>query len=107
MGWLPGGKVPGHDPDSSEHAEYADTQMNFGFTLGDDSITEPYFYITAYPSPDALAALQLPEGATWQTGGFTGVTLTHARLLTSDDPHGCLLDLWSRLLSAGREHLCG
>ena len=107
MVWLPGGKVPGHDPDSPEHAEYADTQMNFGFTLGDTTIAEPYFYITAYPAPDAFATLPLPDGATWQTGGFTGVTLTYARLLASDDPHSYLLDLWSRLLSAGRDHLRG
>ena len=107
MVWLPGGKVPGHDPDNPEHAEYADTQMNFGFTLGDTTIAEPYFYVTAYPSPDAFPALLLPEGATWQTGGFNGVTLTYARLLASDDPRGYLLDLWSRLLSAGRDHLRG
>ena len=105
MVWLPGAKIPDRDPDSVEEAENADKQMNFGFILGDDTIPEPYFYITAYPSPDALSTLRLPAGAVWQTEGFTGVTLTYRKLLTSDDPRGYLLDLWGRLLAAGRDHL--
>ena len=40
MTWLPGAKVPGQDVDN---AEYADAQMGFGFTLGDETIAEPYF----------------------------------------------------------------
>lgn len=107
MVWLPGDKVAGHDPASIEAADYADRQMAFGYTLGDDTIAEPYFYITAYPSPAAFAGLALPTGAVWRSEGFTGVTLTHARLLESADPRGYLLDLWGGLLSAGRDHLRG
>jgi hypothetical protein len=105
MVWLPGDKIPDRDPDSVEEAENADKQMNFGFILGDDTIPEPYFYITAYPSPDALSTLRLPAGAVWQTEGFAGVTLTYRQLLTSDDPRGYLLDLWGCLLTAGHDHL--
>ena len=50
MLWLPGGKIPGQDPDNEE---YADKQMNFGFAFGDDLVPEAYFYATAYPSPEA------------------------------------------------------
>ena len=105
MVWLPGDKVPGQDPDSIEQADHADKQMSFGFTLGDEAIAEPYFYITAYPSPDAFATLALPDGAAWHTDGFTGVALTYQRLLAADDPRGYLLDLWTGLVSAGRDFL--
>ena len=102
MVWLPGDKLPDQDP---ENAEYADKQMNFGFTLGDDTVAEPYFYVTAYPSVDAFSALALPPGTTWRTDGFSGAVLTYDSLMANSDPHGYLLDLWKRLLVAGRQHL--
>ena len=102
MLWLPGEKVPGQDP---KNEEYSDRQMNFGFTFGDEGISEPYFYVTAYPLPDGFASLQLPAGSTWQTDGFTGAVLLYRSLLESSDPNGYLLDLWNHLLSAGREQM--
>ncbi len=101
--WLPGDKVPDQDPQNEEDA---DKQMNFGFTLGDDGISEPYFYVTAYPLPDALPRLSLPHGAMWQTEGFSGAVLLYRSLLQNADPQACLLDLWNSLLSAGREQMC-
>ena len=59
MIWLPGVKIDGKDPDDEENA---DKQMNFGFAFGDDSIPEPYFYVTAYPTPAALPEVKLPSG---------------------------------------------
>lgn len=102
MLWLPGDKVPGQDP---QNEEYADKQMNFGFTLGDEGIPEPYFYVTAYPLPDAFPGLQLPAGTTWRTEGFSGAVLLYRSLTQNSDPDGYLLDLWNGLLSAGREHM--
>ncbi len=102
MLWLPGETVPGQDP---ENKEYADKQMGFGFTLGDETISEPYFYVTAYPLPDAFPTLPLPAGTAWQTTGFNGAVLPYRFLSESSDPSGYLLDLWRSLLSAGRTHL--
>lgn len=102
MTWLPGEKIPDQDP---ENEEYADKQMGFGFVLGDETISEPYFYVTAYPLPDAFPALQLPSGTVWQTTGFSGAVLPYRFLSDSSDPRGYLLDLWRGLLSAGRTHL--
>ena len=79
--------------------------MNFGFTLGDAGIPEPYFYVTAYPLPDAFSSLELPRGTTWRTEGFTGAVLPYETLARSDDPSGYLLDLWERLVAAGRTHM--
>jgi hypothetical protein len=99
MVWLPGDKVPGQDP---ENAEYADRQMNFGFTLGDAGIPEPYFYVTAYPLPAALPGLPLPGAATWRTEGFNGAVLPYRSLRLQTDPEDALLQLWGALLAAGR-----
>lgn len=103
MLWLPGDKVPDRDLSDEEHA---DKQMNFGFTFGDEGIPEPYFYITAYPLPDALPATPLPPGATWQSEGFNGVVLMYKNLIeNNDEPERYLLALWRSLLEAGREHM--
>jgi hypothetical protein len=102
MMWLPGGKIPDQDPTDEE---YSDKQMNFGFTFGDEGIPEPYFYVTAYPAPDAFPNLSLPAGATWQTEGFNGAVLRYETLLASQDPHGELVRLWNFLIGAGREHM--
>jgi len=74
MLWLPGEKIPGQDP---ANEEMSDKQMNFGFAFGDAGIPEPYFYVTAYPLPDALPGLDLPDGTAWQSDGFSGAVLLY------------------------------
>jgi hypothetical protein len=102
MMWLPGEKIPGQDPNNEE---YSEKQMNFGFTLGDEGIPEPYFYITAYPLPEAFAGLDLPFGATWHAEGFSGVVLRYETLLKSPDPQTDLVGLWNFLIANGRQHM--
>ena len=102
MIWLPGDKIEGQDPDNEE---YSDKQMNFGFAFGDASIPEPYFYVTAYPTPDVLPSVKLPTGTTWRTDGFNGAVLLYKDLREMDDPHGYLLELWNVLLNAARPHM--
>lgn len=102
MIWLPGEKIAGQDPGDEE---YSDKQMNFGFSFGDAGHKEPYLYVTAYPTPEAMADLDLPAGAEWQSEGFTGVRLDYASLVAQPDAEGFLHDVWNRLLSAGREHM--
>ena len=103
MIWLPGGKVAGQD---RADEEYADKQMNFGFAFGDASIPEPYFYVTAYPLPEALPAVPLPTGTAWHSDGFNGAVLLYRDLIAMSDPHAYLQELWSTLLAAGSEYLC-
>jgi hypothetical protein len=78
--WFSGRKVPGVDP---ANEEYADEQMNFGFSTGDEAIPDPYFYATAYPWPEAIVAAPLPPGAIWQTEGWKGALLKYDSLLES------------------------
>ncbi|MFV1996597.1 MAG: DUF5996 family protein [Acidiferrobacterales bacterium] len=101
--WLPGDKIADQDP---ANEEYADKQMNFGFVLGDEGIAEPYFYITAYPLPEALPRLQLPKGTVWQTEGFNGAVLLYKTLIeNSSNPDDYLMELWHSLLKTGRENM--
>jgi len=102
MLWLPGEKIPGQDPADEESS---DKQMNFGFAFGDAGIPEPYFYTTAYPLPDELPELVLPEGTTWQSEGFSGAVLLYRRLLEEATPQDYLVNLWNILLTAGRQHM--
>jgi len=102
MLWLPGDKIPGQDPDDEE---YADVQMNFGFTFGDNMIPEPYFYTTAYPLPEDFPARELDGGAEWFSDGFTGMVWRYAHLLEVTDPAAALLSQWQALLDEGRQKL--
>ncbi|GAB4428290.1 MAG: DUF5996 family protein [Anaerolineae bacterium] len=88
MLWFSGRLVPGQDP---ANEEYADEQMNFGFSPGDDTIPEPYFYATAYPTPNGLTATRLPGDAYWHTTGFTGAILPYQALVTAAEPASVLL----------------
>jgi hypothetical protein len=100
MIWLPGPKVEGQVPADEE---FADKQMNFGFTFGDTTIPEPYFYVTAYPLPDGLPEVPLPPGTEWRSEGFSGAVLLYRDLVVRPDPDIYLLDLWNGLLEAGRD----
>ena len=102
MMWLPGEKIAGQDP---ANEEYSDKQMNIGFTFGDASIPEPYFYITAYPLPDGFPRLQLPGQATWHSEGFQGAVLRYEALNAVADPEAELVALWQFLVDAGRKQM--
>ena len=102
MIWLPGQKIRGQDP---EDEEYSDKQMNFGFAFGDEGFPEPYFYVTAYPTPDALPSVELPAATTWRTEGFNGAVTLYKDVVAMQDPHDYLLGLWKGLLRAGQAHL--
>ncbi len=89
MLWLPGRLIEGQDP---ANEEYADEQMNFGFTFGDETVAEPYFYITAYPLPEILTQFKLPQNAYWHTEGFNAAILTYGNLIKSSEPKAELLN---------------
>lgn len=102
--WFSGRLVPGQDPNN---ASYADEQMAFGFSTGDEGIPDPYLYITAYPWPAALQETGLPAGARWQSEGWKGAVLMYDQLVQSDDPRGMLFDYWHALHTAGKQIMQG
>jgi hypothetical protein len=56
-------------------------QMGFGWSPGDASYDEPYFYITPFPVPENL--FELPSGH-WHSEGFTAAILTGTDVANSD-----------------------
>lgn len=96
--WFSGRLVPGQDPKDEENA---DEQMNFGFSPGDEGVPEPYFYITAYPTPNGFATTPLPDDAYWHTEGFTGAILKYASLIEAEDPADKLLTFLRTVQQAG------
>jgi hypothetical protein len=89
LAWFSGRRVPGVDPADAEHA---DEQIGFGYSPGDATIPEPYFYAGAYPAPDGLDGGELPQGARWQCEGYTGAALPYAAIAGREDGEDILLE---------------
>ncbi len=87
--WFSGRLIPGQDP---KRASRSDEQMNFGFSTGDAGIPEPYFYATAYPTPEGFIGGPLPAGGEWYTASWKGGLLRYEALLPSDDSEASLLE---------------
>ena len=61
-------------------------QASLGFSTGDETIPEPYMYLTAYPEPPTFKKLSLPPEAHWQADGFSGAVLLYSALQSNSDP---------------------
>ncbi|MDH3201739.1 MAG: hypothetical protein OEM15_12670 [Myxococcales bacterium] len=53
-----------------------------GFSPGDQSYAQPYFYVTPWPYPNADALPVLEAGARWHTSGWTGAVLTADQVIS-------------------------
>lgn len=58
------------------------SQLGLGWSPGDDTYAEPYFYVTPFPVPDRLP--DLPSGH-WHREGFTGAILTGTQVVAAGD----------------------
>ena len=67
------------DPDGDPEQARA---VGVGFSPGDRSYAEPYFYVSPWPYPDAGELPRLPEGARWHTEGWVGLVLTAERIIS-------------------------
>ncbi len=61
-------------------------QISFGYLTGDETIEEPYFYITAYPEIEDISGIKLANDAHWNSEGWQGVVLKYKDLITTDNP---------------------
>jgi len=75
-------------------------QFSLGWSTGDETINEPYIYLTASPEPKGFTDMKLPVGAYWQKEGFSGAILPYAVLATNKKPEE-LFQKFSLCLSAG------
>jgi hypothetical protein len=98
MSWFSGRLIPGKDPNDAEASK---EQMMFGFSTGDDSIPDPYIYITAYPVPDGFPNFEMPGSARWFDEGFRGGVLMYEDYINSMNPEFILLNYLRTFQKAG------
>ncbi len=67
-------------------------QVGFGYLTGDESVPEPYFYISPWPEIEDIDKVKLLDDARWNTEGWQGVVLKYADLINKDDPSQTLYD---------------
>lgn len=60
------------DPDADPEAARS---VGAGFSPGDGSYDEPYFYVSPWPAPAPARLPELGAGAHWHTAGFTSAVL--------------------------------
>ncbi|MBU1100822.1 MAG: hypothetical protein KKA84_10500 [Bacteroidetes bacterium] len=68
--------------DNNERRETVD----FGFSLGDDNLHEPYFFVTANPFPENLISRKSFRNAYWRKTGNRRAVLTYKNIADSHDP---------------------
>jgi hypothetical protein len=78
-------------------------QLSLGWSTGDETIREPYIYLTAYPEPPGFTDLELPDDAYWQTKGFSGAILPYASLQASRQPDDLLQSFALDTFTAGKK----
>jgi hypothetical protein len=82
--------------------------IGVGMSPGDETIRQPYFYVTPWPAPKTEKLPGLPGGGTWQRKGWTGAVLTAAKLVSADSAERqveTLTDFLDSALTACRELL--
>lgn len=60
------------------------SQLNLGFSLGEPSHPEPYFYSNPWPFDESLTSAELPKGARWFTDSWQGTMLPYAEIAGDD-----------------------
>lgn len=92
--------------DADVDAEEA-RSIGVGFSPGDGSYDQPYFYVTPWPYPKTANLPPLGKGMEWHRSGWTGAVLTAERLLSvppTEQEHTAREAL-GRALAASREIL--
>lgn len=82
-------------------------QINVGWSTGDEFVLEPYVYLTIFPVSDKQINIKLPNGAYWQTEGFSGVILPYEILRKQSQPDKLLGSLVEDYFTKSKELLSG
>lgn len=59
-------------------------QIGFGFSPGDDSHSEAYYYATPWPFDEALVDVEIPGDGRWLTAPWQGALLPYAAVAGTD-----------------------
>lgn len=100
MSWFSGRLVPGKNPDDAESSK---EQIMFGFSTGDETIPDAYFYILPYPLPKEFPNFELPANAKWNTEGFTGGLMMYDSIVKAENPEEKLLNYFRTFQRAGSD----
>jgi hypothetical protein len=98
MSRFSGRLVPGKDP---KDVDFSKEQMSFGFSTGDETIPDAYFYVLSYPVPDGLSEIELPTDARWNADGFQGGVMMYKTVNNADNPEEKLLNYYRTFHRAG------
>lgn len=60
--------------------------IGLGFSPGDEYYDQPYFYVSAHPSPDVTALPSLSPIGHWHTHHFTAAVAVADRIIAAPDP---------------------
>lgn len=74
------------------HTRESIDQIAFGYLTGDETVEEPYFYITAYPELENISDITLADDAYWNPDGWQGVILKYKDLIKTDNPGEVLIN---------------
>lgn len=67
-------------------------QIAFGYLTGDETVEEPYFYITAYPELENISDIALANDTYWNPDGWQGIVLKYSDLIKTDNPGDVLIN---------------
>lgn len=67
-------------------------QVGFGFSTGDETIPDAYFYANPWPVPVGILDTPLPQGAEWHSQGWTGGLLHYEKVTNAENPQQVLFD---------------
>lgn len=62
--------------------------VGIGFSPGDETIAEPYFYVTPWPPLRSADWPSLPSPGRWETQAFVGAVAPGSAIVAQDDPPG-------------------
>ena len=100
MSWFSGRLVPGKDPKDVDSSK---EQIMFGFSTGDQTIPNAYFYVLPYPVHKELSKIELPADARWNAEGFQGGVMMYEAFSNAENPEEKLLRYFGTFQRAGAE----
>ena len=79
-------------------------QVGLGFSPGDGTIPEPYFYVTPWPlAASRVADVPAPAGGRWQVEGWLGLALPASTILAPGNAAASVTAFLERGLEMGRD----
>jgi len=98
MHWFSARGVCGHD---TFNEKFSDEQINFGFSFGDITYPDPYFYITTSPSSEIFKSITLPSFAMWKNKSWQGIYIPYPSLSKLQNSKDSLLKFLNDVLTFG------